>query len=141
MLFINTSWSLLSKQFSNFFSTLIETKTLRAGLILPVARFERNLRKGRFAKRISSDGAVFMAAALEYLSAEVLELSAAACRQNKKKRIVPRHVMLAVENDAELKDLLKDVVFPDAGVVPNIETILNSRKSPSDEIVRYSQEI
>lgn len=82
-----------------------------------------------------------MAAALEYLSAEVLELSAAACRQNKKKRIVPRHVMLAVENDAELKDLLKDVVFPDAGVVPNIETILNSRKSPSDEIVRYSQEI
>ena len=39
-----------------------------------------------------------------------------------KRKIIPRHVMLAVKNDEELELLLKDVILQGGGVKPSIET-------------------
>ena len=54
---------------------------------------------------------MYLAAVLEYLAAEILELAGHAARGNKKARIIPRHVQLAVRNDEELNKLLAGVTF------------------------------
>jgi histone H2A len=68
-----------------------------AGLVFPVARIGRYLKRDRIGKmRIGIGAAVYLAAVLEYLSAELLELSGKAAKDHKKKRIIPRHIQLAV---------------------------------------------
>ena len=88
--------------------------TTRAGLLFPVGRCGSMLRKGRYQRRISHAAAVFMAATLEYLTAETLELS---CKSvDKKKRLTPRAICLAVRNDADLGSLMANATISRGGV-------------------------
>jgi len=63
-----------------------------------------------------------MAAVLEYMSAEVLELAGNVARDGLKIRIIPRHIMFAVRNDEELEKLTRMCTFPAAGVIPFIHS-------------------
>ncbi|AET04273.1 Histone H2A.2 [Medicago truncatula] len=105
------------------------TRSIRAGLQFPVGRIGRYLKKGRYAQRVGTGAPVYLAAVLEYLAAEVLELAGNAARDNKKNRIIPRHVLLAVRNDEELGKLLAGVTIAHGGVLPNINPVLLPKKS------------
>lgn len=105
------------------------TKSTRAGLVMPVSRVHRYLKKGRYARRTSIAASVYMSAVIEYLVAEVNELSGNAAKANKRKTITPRHIMLGVRNDAELNELLKHVHISHGGVLPCIHPTLLKRKT------------
>jgi len=64
-----------------------KSRSSRAGLQFPVGRIHRLLRKGNYAERVGAGAPVYMAAVMEYLAAEVLELAGNAARDNKKTRI------------------------------------------------------
>ena len=106
-----------------------KTRSSRAGLQFPVGRMHRLLRKGHYAERVGAGAPVYLAAVLEYLSAEILELAGNAARDNKKTRIIPRHLQLAIRNDEELNKLLSGVTSAQGGVLPNIQSILLPKKT------------
>ena len=105
------------------------SRSAKAGLQFPVGRVARFLRNQRVASRIGAGAPVYLAAVLEYLAAEILELAGNAARDNKKHRIVPRHVQLAVRNDEELNKLLGGVTIASGGVLPNIHSVLLPKKT------------
>ncbi|KAI4985846.1 hypothetical protein ZWY2020_018481 [Hordeum vulgare] len=105
------------------------TRSVKAGLQFPVGRIGRYLKKGRYAQRVGSGAPVYLAAVLEYLAAEVLELAGNAAKDNKKTRVIPRHLLLAVRNDQELGKLLAGVTIAHGGVIPNINSVLLPKKS------------
>ncbi|XP_037444876.1 protein H2A.6-like [Triticum dicoccoides] len=100
------------------------TRSVSAGLQFPVGRIGRYLKKGRYAQRVGSGAPVYLAAVLEYLAAEVLELAGDAAKETKKARIIPRHLMIAVQGDPELSRLLAGVTIAYGGVVPYINSAL-----------------
>ena len=65
---------------------------------------------------------------MEYMTAELLELSGNAARDNKKSYINPRHVQLALRNDEELNKFCKDIQVMEGGVLPNIHAVLTARE-------------
>lgn len=117
------------------------SRSARAGLQFPVGRIARLLRKGNYAKRIGSGAAVYLSAVLEYLCAEVLELSGNASRDNKKQRIAPRHIQLAVRNDEELNTLLGGVTISEGGVLPNIQGQLLPKKTKAPREDHSSKDV
>ncbi|KAI5108101.1 H2A histone family, member Y-like, partial [Silurus meridionalis] len=104
------------------------SRSARAGVIFPVGRMMRYLRTGTHKYRIGMGAPVYMAAVIEYLAAEILELAGNAARDNKKGRITPRHIKLAVANDEELNQLLRGVTISNGGVLPRIHPELLSKK-------------
>lgn len=109
--------------------TKAKTRSSRAGLQFPVGRVHRLLRRGNYAERVGAGAPVYLAAVLEYLAAEVLELAGNAARDNKKTRIIPRHLQLAIRNDEELNKLLGGVTIAQGGVLPNIQAVLLPKKT------------
>ncbi|KAK2969964.1 hypothetical protein RJ640_008304 [Escallonia rubra] len=88
---------------------------------------------------------MFQLSSSKTMRCHVLELAGNAARDNKKTRIVPRHIQLAVRNDEELSKLLGDVTIANGGVMPNIHNLLlpknkNAPKPFGDEdyaVVRW----
>ena len=108
-----------------------QSRSAKAGLQFPVGRVHRLLKKGNYAQRVGAGAPVYLAAVMEYLGAEILELAGNAARDNKKTRIIPRHLQLAIRNDEELNKLLSGVTIAQGGVLPNIQAVLLPKKTES----------
>eukprot|EP01096_Ripella_sp_DP13-Kostka_P012187 TRINITY_DN5031_c0_g1_i1.p1 TRINITY_DN5031_c0_g1~~TRINITY_DN5031_c0_g1_i1.p1 ORF type:complete len:225 (-),score=102.60 TRINITY_DN5031_c0_g1_i1:15-647(-) len=121
-----------TKAVCKFSSTKSGSKSLRAGLQFPVGRILTAMRnKTRF--RINAGAPVYLAAVLEYLAAEVLELAGNAARDNARNRIIPRHIQLAVQNDEELNNLCKNAIICGGGTIPHIHKSLIPQKSHRED--------
>ena len=89
----------------------VQSRASRSGLNFGVGRVARLMKKGNYANRVGETASVYCAAVLEYLTSEIAELAGKAAVDNKKNRITPRHLTLAVKNDDELNRLLSNVCF------------------------------
>ena len=99
------------------------SRSAKAGLMFPVGRIARYMRQARVSARIGAGCPVYMAGVLEYIAAEILELAGNAARDNKRSRITPRHITLAIRNDAELNKLIPDAIASlTAGATPELST-------------------
>ena len=103
------------------------SRSTRAGLHFPVGRIERYLKQGRYAKRVGAGAPVYLAAVMELMTAELLEMAGNHAKNQKKTRINPRHIALAIKNDEEFSYYMQHVTIASGGVLPHIETAIMSK--------------
>jgi len=117
------------KEFSGKKTTESSTsRAARAGVHFPVGRIHRFLKSYITThSRVGGTAGVYLAATMEYLAAEVLELAGNVARDHKTKRITPRHLQLAIRGDEELDSLIKATIAG-GGVVPHIDKTLLTQK-------------
>lgn len=117
-----------------------QSRSSRAHLNFPVGRVHTILRKGNYAPRIAADASVYLAAVLEYLTAEILELASDVAKDFNKIVLTPRHLMMAIRKDEEFNKLLASVTISSGGVIPSINPQLLPAKKIVKETDTSSQE-
>ena len=100
-----------------------ESRSHRAGLTFPISRIEHLIRINMSSNRMGESAPVYLAAVLEYICAEILELAGNNTQDNKRIRITARDLLLAIKNDEELNKLLNNATLS-GGVVQNIHSSL-----------------
>lgn len=119
--------------------------TFRAHLQFSVSRVKRDLvahLEGPHTRK-GSGAPVYLAGVVEYIVAEIIELAGNAARDDKRTRIVPRHIYLAITNDDELLKLFfggvtgglktRLAVVPFGGEELNIHSALLPKKRSKEE--------
>ena len=84
-----------------------QSKSAKAGLLMPVARLNSAMKRSGAAKRVGGSAPVYATAVLEYLVTELLEVAGNTTIKAKRKRISPEDISLAVRSDEDLSKLLR----------------------------------
>ncbi|CAG9335571.1 unnamed protein product [Blepharisma stoltei] len=85
------------------------------------------MKKFKITKRIGSGAPVYLAAVLEFLASEMLELAGNAAKDYKKSRIVPKHIQFAIRKNKELSKLIMN-----KSIEENIANILERQKKDAE---------
>ena len=79
------------------------SRSVKAGVNFPVGRIQRFIKQGMYSRRVGASAACYMAAVLEYVVAEIIEVSSDVADEHKKMALTPRHLQLAIRNDDEIR--------------------------------------
>merc|ERR1712056_77972 len=112
------------------------SRSARAGITFPVGRVARYMKNGRYCSRVGAGAPVYVAAVMEYLCAEVLELAGNAAKDNRRQSVTPRFILLAVRNDEELSNFFANATVAQGGVLPHIHpSLLPKRENDYDALI------
>ena len=109
---------------TNIKNKQLTSRSAKAKLEFSVSRIDKHIRSNIECKKMNQEAPVFLAAVLEYLAAETLELAGNLARDSKRLRIIPRDIIMVISNDEELNNIFKHVTIPYAGIQPNIHSNL-----------------
>lgn len=115
------------KKYRNNEGTDKKRPSARAGLVFPVGRYKRYIGDAT-KKRVAESAPIYLAAACEYLVAEILDPATTRTLKAKRKWVTPRDIQLAIGNDTELKKLFRNDIIAFGGVGPNINPALLPKK-------------
>jgi histone H2A len=108
------------------------SRSKMAGLIFPISRTERIIRRLQPHTRLAATTGIYLAATVEYLVAEILDIAGSTCLEKKAKRITARHIVLSIADDDALNRLLTGVTVRSGGVVGLIHSaLLPKKKTPA----------
>ena len=99
-----------------------ESQSSRAGVDFPVGRLGRYMRQT--GDRVGRAAPIHMAAVMDYMCAEILDLAIVVCKDHKRKRIIPRHIELGIRNDVDMSRLYLNQTFFNGGMTPHIDSRL-----------------
>ena len=97
-----------------------QSRSSRAGLVMPVSKMNRHLRTKQGASRVGACAPVYLAAVLECVVSNVWESAANVTIADKRKRITAHDVMLAVRNDENMSKLFAGCAVWDPETVTEV---------------------
>ena len=98
-----------------------------------------NVTKGNYAEILGAGAPVYLAAVMEYLATEVLELAGNAAHDKKKIRIIPKYLLLAICHDEELNKLLSSVTITQSSVLLTSRLYSSPRSTDSPALTEWSE--
>lgn len=111
-----------------------------AGLYFKVGRINKAIKNATNNQRVAVDSSVFLAAVLQYLVSEVLDLAGSQAKMEGKKRITPQHILFAVRSDHELDVLLQRVTIAAGGVAALSASFAALQKSAQAKSAQNQQQ-
>lgn len=109
------------------------SQSKKAGTMFPVGRLNRMIKQGRYASRTGRSAGVFMAAVLEYVCAELLELAGNVCMDRKKHLITPKDINIGCRSDEELQKLMAMACIAQGTNPSGIHEALQKKKKAKKE--------
>ncbi|XP_069705962.1 late histone H2A.2.2-like [Phaenicophaeus curvirostris] len=100
------------------------SRSSRAGLLFPVSRVERHLRRGHFAERFAAKAPVYLAAVMQCVVHKTMDVAGKVAKKSNQRRISPSHLKTAVQKNSALKKLLQDSMPRHCG-----RTVLQSKRA------------
>ncbi len=91
-------------------SATLPSRSERAGINFPVGRVTRQLKKGQYSERIGGGAPIYVAAVLEYLTTELLDLAGHQAKKAGGRAIQPLHLAQAMNEDQELRSVMEEIV-------------------------------
>ncbi|XP_021251717.1 late histone H2A.2.2-like [Numida meleagris] len=82
------------------------SRSSRAGLLFPVSRIDRQLRRGQFAERFGASASVYLAAVLQWVTHKTMDSAGKISKKSNEQCISPCHLRMSVKNSSVLKHLL-----------------------------------